>query len=156
MVQGIPCRAAVRAVAHPATPEPRISKRSCGAEEVDEDRIEVVDRVVDWLRVVVEVTFLDKDVLLFRLLLLLLVANNEVLRPPPTTAEEKEMDEKHLTSPTYELHRIPDELDDRLIIRWMVVLMNMIICSGGCVFIAFANGDVEEWMSCFFLEMDGS
>jgi len=125
---------------------------------VDEDLIEVVDRVVDWPRVVVEVTFLDKDVLLFRLLLLLVVANNEVLRPPPTTAEEKEMDEKHLTSPTYELHRTPDEVDDRLIIRWMVVLVvNMIyICSGGCVFIAFASGDVEEWMSCFFLEMDDS
>ena len=27
----MPCRAAVSAVAHPATPEPRINSRSCGA-----------------------------------------------------------------------------------------------------------------------------
>jgi len=27
----MPCRAAVRAVAHPATPDPRTRRRSCGA-----------------------------------------------------------------------------------------------------------------------------
>ena len=37
-MQGIPYRAAVRAVAHPATPDPRISRRSClGLSDVDDD-----------------------------------------------------------------------------------------------------------------------
>ena len=65
----MPCRAAVSAVAHPATPEPRINSRSCGAPAA--------------------------------------VAEEEELlrRPPP---EVVVMDPKHLTSPTQELHRMPD------------------------------------------------
>ena len=44
MVTGIPCRAAVNAVAQPATPEPRIRRRSCGAPE--EDLVEEVEVVL--------------------------------------------------------------------------------------------------------------
>jgi hypothetical protein len=99
-VQGIPCRAAVRAVAHPATPDPRISRRSCGAADDEEEVEREVE--VDWLRVVVvvvEVVVVALDKVL--LPLLLVVALKEDLRPPPTTKEEgEEMDEKHLTSPT--------------------------------------------------------
>ncbi len=87
------------AVAHPATPEPRISSRSCGAVRLGLlfaprlllDELENV--LLEWWREV------EKGVLLL-----------------------EEVDTQHLRSPTYELHRIPDPEEVRWIIRWMVVL----------------------------------
>ena len=44
-MQGIPYRAAVSAVAHPATPDPRISRRSCfGLSDDDDVDLEDVER----------------------------------------------------------------------------------------------------------------
>ena len=64
MVTGIPCRAAVKAVAHPATPEPRISNRSCGGAPPCSTEEEVVEEVanVDFLMLMpVEVERLRRD-----------------------------------------------------------------------------------------------
>lgn len=84
------------AVAHPATPEPRISSRSCGAPLLLDDEGVVEE---EWLRRV--------------------VVEAEVCPSPP---KEEEVDTQHLRSPTYELHRIPDPEEERAIIRWMVLL----------------------------------
>ena len=64
------------AVAHPATPEPRISSRSCGAPLLDVEGVLLLleeEVVVEWLRVVI---------------------------CPPPPKEEEVVDTQHLRSPT--------------------------------------------------------
>ena len=91
IVQGMPYRAAVRAVAHPATPDPRISNRSCFGCFSDDDEgedlyaLEVLverERRTPLLRMLVLVILLQLFVVVvvvpFKILLLMNVVDEDL------------------------------------------------------------------------------